>query len=83
MNFMKRIADNTNKNSYAARMRKKRFAFFLNLLHNISKPIEILDVGGTQLFWEVMGYTNIQDIHITLLNLHKVESYRLQTISSL
>jgi len=71
MNPLKGIADNTSQNSYASKMRRKRFEVFWNLLENTPKPIELIDIGGTQLFWEVMGYTDIPDIHITILNLDK------------
>jgi hypothetical protein len=50
-------------------MRKRRFELFLHLLSKVSKPLRILDVGGTQRFWEVMGFTNVPDVQITLLNL--------------
>jgi hypothetical protein len=50
-------------------MRRRRFAFFLSLLANVKRPINILDVGGTQAFWEMMGQDALGQAHITLLNL--------------
>jgi hypothetical protein len=68
-----RIVDNSDENSIATRMRRKRFNLFLDILRTVPKssshPIKILDIGGTQRFWEDMGFTNQSDVHITLLNL--------------
>jgi hypothetical protein len=50
-------------------MRKRRFAFFLSLLNTVPRPARILDVGGTQEFWEMMGAEAVGDAHVTLLNL--------------
>jgi hypothetical protein len=38
------------------------------------RPITILDIGGTQQFWEVMGFTNYAHVHVTLLNLRCLET---------
>jgi len=32
-------------------------------------PIKILDVGGTQIYWERMNFTGHDNVYITLLNL--------------
>ena len=62
-------------NSYFSKistsLRKKRFAFFLLKLNSVQKPLKILDVGGTQIFWERMGYVYHKDIDIWLFNLNK------------
>lgn len=50
-------------------MRKRRFAFFLSLLSTVPRPIRILDVGGTQEFWDMMGWDALGDVRVTLLNL--------------
>lgn len=67
--FLKKFVDNRDAGSLATRMRRRRFAFFLSLLDHIRRPVRILDVGGTQGFWEVMGHSNLGDLRITLLNL--------------
>jgi hypothetical protein len=59
----------SDENSYAVKMRRKRFGFFLQLLEKVPDPIHILDIGGSQWFWEVMGFTNKKGCHVTLLNL--------------
>jgi hypothetical protein len=65
----KKFLDNREAGSLAAWMRRRRFAFFLSLLDHIERPVRILDVGGTQVFWEVMGRSNLGDLRVTLLNL--------------
>jgi len=62
------IANNTNNQSLSHRMRKKRFEFFLSILHQIPKPLSILDIGGTVEFWKAMQF-NEPGVSITLLNL--------------
>ncbi|HXV96936.1 MAG TPA: class I SAM-dependent methyltransferase, partial [Anaerolineae bacterium] len=68
-----KIVDNSDQTSYAAKLRRKRFSLFLELLADVPKPVKILDIGGTQRFWEVMGFINQPDVHITLLNLDRQE----------
>lgn len=67
--FFQKIADNSNPSSLATRLRKKRFSFFLSLLNSLEHPISILDVGGTEDFWNIMGISNLSDVYITLLNI--------------
>jgi 2-polyprenyl-3-methyl-5-hydroxy-6-metoxy-1,4-benzoquinol methylase len=74
MKIIKKIADNRDKTSLAAKMRRKRFQHFLQLLDSIPGPVTILDIGGTQQFWEVMDFTNNDHVHVTLLNVHQVET---------
>jgi len=67
------VGDNTNEDSLASKMRRSRFRFFLDLLASVPKPVSILDVGGTQIFWEMMGFSELEQIQITLLNLEMPE----------
>ena len=64
--------------SIKQKFREKRFRFFLDMLNQIRKSpdqtIRILDIGGTQLFWEKMQFLENQNIHITLLNLQQYET---------
>ena len=59
--------------SIATNFRRKRFAFFKSLIENLPRPLNILDVGGTQVFWESMGFIQ-DDIHLTILNTEPVET---------
>jgi hypothetical protein len=54
-------------------MRAKRFKFFKKLAAPLPKPLSIIDVGGTPQFWELCGWANRDDIHITLVNLKASE----------
>lgn len=67
--LVKRIVDNRDQRSLAARARISRFKLFRQLLERLEKPIRILDIGGTVRFWEVMDFTQETGVQITLLNL--------------
>ena len=69
--MLKRIANNRDKTSLAGRLRLKRFAIFTSLVAKLQRPVRILDIGGTQNFWEVMGVKLGDGISVELLNLQK------------
>ncbi|NDP27598.1 MAG: class I SAM-dependent methyltransferase [Flavobacterium sp.] len=62
-------------NSINQKFREKRFNFFLDLLKSINskQTIQILDIGGTEIYWERLNFINNNNIHITLLNLEQVQ----------
>lgn len=63
------LASSTAPDSLAAGFRRKRFALFQELLSSLGgSPVTILDVGGTQEFWEVMGFGGAPH-RIIMLNL--------------
>ena len=69
MNFFLNFANNTDSNSYAAKLRRKRFQLFTDMIGaHPNRPLKILDVGGSEIFWEVMGWADTHH-NITLLNL--------------
>ena len=56
--------------------RTKRFAFIKSLLDKLTKggkKIKILDIGGTEDYWNSMGLNLGNNIEIVLLNLYKIE----------
>jgi len=55
--------------SLAARFRQRRFVHLRSLLATVPKPFTILDVGGTESFWETVGMFDESAIEIVLLNL--------------
>jgi hypothetical protein len=55
------------------RLRKRRHALFLALIDELPRPLRILDVGGSQRFWESMEYRAREDVEITLLNRSRVD----------
>jgi len=59
--------------SVAINFRRKRLAFFKSLIESLPRPLNILDVGGTQEFWEILGFLQ-DDIHLTILNTEPVEA---------
>src|SRR6266508_375472 len=71
--FMK-LADNRQADSLATKLRRMRFALFMCLVSSLPRPIKILDVGGSQIFWESMGFTEERDITVVILNLSEVET---------
>jgi hypothetical protein len=66
--LVRTLADNTRPDSLATSMRRKRFALFLSLLRSIEGHVEILDIGGTQQFWDIMLGTQPEGMRVTLLN---------------
>lgn len=65
-----KIADHQNPQSLAIRFRRRRMQLFLSRIAHLKKPIRILDVGGTEWFWQKAGLNASSGFEITLLNLH-------------
>jgi hypothetical protein len=53
---------------FARKMRKKRIALFESLISQLPRPLNILDVGGEQGFWELVGLHQ-EDAKILLYNI--------------
>ncbi len=66
------VVDSTDGASVASNMRRKRFDLFLQLVEDLPRPVRILDVGGRLNYWQIMGYTSPDDIHVTLVNLEDI-----------
>jgi Methyltransferase domain len=66
-----KLFDPRHGKSFNQGFRAKRFDFFKSLLQKIDRgdPIKILDVGGTQIYWERMNFSGHDNVFITLLNL--------------
>ncbi len=58
-----------NPKSLNLRFRKRRFLFFKSLINTLPRPIKILDIGGTEMYWRRMNFADEKDISITLCNL--------------
>jgi len=67
-NFFEKVFDINKKESLATKLRRRRFDIFLSLLNNLTKPVRILDVGGTQTFWENMNFVEDKGISIVIFN---------------
>ena len=72
LDFLKKIVSET-ENSVSTKLRKKRFILFNNLISTVSKPYRILDVGGRQIFWELMDFNLSGEVEIDLYNIENTE----------
>lgn len=66
------MATPNNKSSISAKLRKKRFALFRQLLPGATSPLKILDVGGKETIWAAEGFCepdNVDRFEITILNI--------------
>jgi methyltransferase family protein len=66
---LRRLANGYEEDSLSNRMRARRFGLFEGLAAPLPRPLRILDVGGTNEFWEHRGWAGREDVQITLLNL--------------
>lgn len=62
------LADNRDPGSLAARLRRRRGALFRRLLESVPRPVRLLDLGGTQRYWEVVEPGGLPGVDIVLLN---------------
>jgi hypothetical protein len=68
------LADQRNDASWAARLRRRRFALFRELLATLPRPISICDVGGTTEFWRGVSLADEDDVAVTVVNLEQQPS---------
>jgi len=80
--MFKKLADNRDQGSLAAQFRRKRFAFFQSLLSSLERPVRILDIGGTESYWQIMELSSDDQVFITLVNLEQ-ENVTLPNVSSI
>jgi len=66
---IRQMADVSNPNSLSNRLRSRRFQLFESLVSTLPRPLRMLDVGGTNLFWQNRSWANRDDIQIVTLNL--------------
>jgi Methyltransferase domain len=63
------LADSDEPTSFANKLRARRFHKFEALAAQLPRPLRILDVGGTNAFWENRGWQQRADVQILTLNL--------------
>ena len=71
---IKKYFNSVDSKSRANEFRRKRFELFLEIFNDIisnQERIDILDVGGWEIFWKNMGIEKYSNIHILFLNLNK------------
>ncbi|MBZ0203065.1 MAG: class I SAM-dependent methyltransferase [Ignavibacteria bacterium] len=81
--MLKKLFDNTSKNSLANKFRRKRFRIFLELIESIPKPVKILDIGGTENFWIQMGLTDPKAAKITIVNIDEPDGGKMQDLPNM
>lgn len=79
--MFRRVADNRNEQSFAVKLRKRRFGFFQSLLAQLDRPLHLLDIGGTENYWKTMGLRPEDQVFVTLLNVSP-ETVSLPYLSS-
>jgi hypothetical protein len=67
--MLRKLADNRDPESLAARLRRQRLAWFAELLEGLPEPVSVLDVGGSMAFWRTIGAALLPRCRVTLLNL--------------
>lgn len=71
--LLRRAANVYDEESFSNRRRSRRFAAFAELVDSLAsssdRPVRILDIGGTNAFWENRGWTQRDDVEIVLVNL--------------
>ncbi|MFH1523041.1 MAG: methyltransferase domain-containing protein [Patescibacteria group bacterium] len=68
---LRKIANYQDNKSFALKLREKRNIIFKNFISGLSRPVHILDVGGTEVYWQKMGFAGNNDYQITVLNIFK------------
>jgi Methyltransferase domain len=72
-NRLQKLATDGHAGSLSGRLRSRRFQLFERLVKDLPRPLRILDVGGTDDFWEQRGWADRDDVSITLVNLDAPE----------
>ena len=71
--LLRRLADAKSPGSFSNSRRSRRFARFERLVDDLkrgrSEPVRILDIGGTNAFWQNRGWADREDVHVVLVNL--------------
>ena len=73
MNVLTWLVDN-QRPSAARFFRARRFRFFRSLLDRLPRPVRILDVGGTDVFWRMMGFARESGVEITTISIDVMPS---------
>src|SRR5918997_3568452 len=68
---LRRLLDPNEPGSLSHRLRERRFGRFAALAAGLPRPLRVLDLGGTNAFWERVGWVGRDDVAITLVNLEE------------
>jgi len=75
LGIKKLLASSDQEDSLGMQFREKRFRYFEDKIRSAfagKDQISILDVGGTQKYWEDKKIVKELNLHITILNLEKI-----------
>ena len=73
------LANDSRDGSLSHRLRSRRFQLFEQLVAPMPRPLRIIDVGGTNEYWESRGWAEREDVSITLVNL-EAQKQRFENI---
>src|SRR5579862_1033811 len=83
--LLRRLADAGASGSFSNARRSRRFEAFARLVDSVleqqMRPVRILDIGGTNSFWEQRGWAGRTDVHVVMVNLD-VEPSRHENIEA-
>ena len=66
--LFRRLASADDPNSFANKLRAKRFRQFEKWIAPLPRPLRMLDVGGTNDYWALRGWAGRSDIQIVTVN---------------
>ena len=70
--LLRRLADAGAAGSLSNTRRARRFETFARLVEGLpDRPLRVLDIGGTNSFWEQRGWAGRRDVEIVLVNLER------------
>lgn len=72
-NGLRRLIDHRAPNTVSTALRQRRFERFRALVAPLPRPLKILDIGGEQLFWQLMEFHHPSECQVTLVNLYSTE----------
>jgi hypothetical protein len=67
------LANDGQPDSLSHRLRERRFRLFERFAAALPRPLRIIDVGGTNEFWEQRAWAGRDDVDVTLVNLDAAE----------
>lgn len=71
--LLRGMADDSSEQSLSHRLRERRFQLFDGLASSLPRPLRVIDVGGTNDFWEQRGWAGRDDVSVTLVNVVEQE----------
>jgi SAM-dependent methyltransferase len=71
LKFLRKYTNVNDTNSLSNKFRRKRFYLFNQLIKKHKSPVKIIDLGGTQEFWENMGLVS-DNVDVTIINVDTI-----------